>query len=139
MKKLALRLNISETGVIMCAVIGCLFVLFAVAGLLVSVLIYPFERPAAYVSGLLVGCLLSAVKVILLEKTLDRSADMESGMAKGYASLMAILRYALTIGVLLLVVFFRGVFGLFGIIIGILSLQAAAYVTAFIIRKKNIA
>jgi len=39
--------------------------------------------------------------------------------------------------VLLCVVFFPGVFGLFGVIIGILSLQAAAYVTGYLMRGKE--
>lgn len=137
MKRLIERLNLSETAAVMCTAIGGLFILFLAAGLTVSSLIYPFERPAQYALGLLMGCLLSAAKVVLLEKSLDRSVDMEGKTAQGYANLMAVLRYLLTVAVLLLVFFFRDVFGLFGAIVGILSLQVAAYITGHIIKKRS--
>lgn len=137
MKQLMSRLKVSETAATMCAAIGGLFLLLLAAGLLATTLIYQFERPLPYALGLLLGCILSAVKVVLLEKALDRSVDMEGKTAQGYASLMAALRYMLTIGVFLLVFFFRDVFGLFGAIIGVLSLQISAYITGHIINKRS--
>lgn len=138
MKQLIRRLKVSKTAATMCAAIGGLFLLFLAAGLLVTMLLYPFERPLPYALGLLLGCLLSAAKVILLEKSIGRSVDMEGKTARGYASLMAALRYLLTIAVLLLVFFFRDVFGLFGAIIGLLSLQAAAYITGHIVKNRSV-
>lgn len=138
MKRLMKLLKISETAAIMCIAIGALFILLMAVGLTVAILIYPFENPGHYALGLMTGCLLSEVKVVLLEKSIDRSADMNGGVAQGYASLMAILRYVLTVAVLLLVFFFREVFGLIGTITGILSLQAAAYITGHIVKKMNI-
>lgn len=136
-KKMMRLLKISKTAAVMCTVIGVLFLALLAIGLLVAVFLYPFERPAAYALGLLLGCLLSAVKVVLLERALDRSMDMEGAPAKGYASLMAVLRYLLTIFALLPVFFFRDVFGLSGVIIGILSLQAAAYITGHIMKPEQ--
>lgn len=137
MKRLIQRLNLSETAAVMCTVIGGLFILFLVVGMTVSALIYPFERPAQYALGLLLGCLLSEAKVVLLEKSIDRSIDMEGKTAQGYANLMAVLRYFLTVAVLLTVFFFRNVFGLFGAIAGILSLQVAAYITGHVMKKRG--
>ena len=129
--------SVSKTARTMCLVLCCLFAALLAAGLLVCNFIYPFERPLPYTIGLVAGTLLSMLKVVLMEKSIGRSFDMEGGSAKNYAALQAILRYLLTIVVLLGVVFFPGVFGLFGVIIGILSLQAAAYVTGYLMRGKE--
>jgi len=129
--------NVSKTARTMCRALCCLFAALLTAGLLVCIFIYPFERPLPYTIGLVTGTLLSILKVILLEKSIGNALDMEGGSAKNYVALQSVLRYLLTIAVLLCVVFFPGVFGLFGVIIGILSLQAAAYVTGYLMRGKE--
>jgi len=117
--------------------IGLLFGILLVAGLLVSTLLFPFEKPLPYFLGLLMGSLLSAAKVILLEKSLGNSLDMEGTNARNYAGAQAVLRYFLTILVLLPVFFLPGIFGLFGTILGILALQFAAYITGFRLKGKQ--
>lgn len=129
--------KLSYTAKTMCGVIGIIFGGFLLVGLIVSIFIYRFESPLAYSVGLFLGSALSLVKVILLEKALNSSVELESQKAKNYSSLQAILRYALTIIVLLLVVFFPKVFGLFGAIIGVLSLQLAAYITTAVLKNKD--
>lgn len=128
--------RVSETAAIMSGAICVLVVFFLAAGHLVIKLFYGFEQPLPYTLGLLLGGLLSVSKVILLEKSLEHSLDMEGKKAQGYAGLQATLRYLLTIGVFLLVFLFPHVFGLFGAIIGVLSLQGAAYLTNFVLNKR---
>lgn len=129
-------LKLSNTAAIMCAVIAGLFLALLFLGLGVILLLYPFEQPLPYFLGLLAGCLLSAVKVVLLERSLGHAVDLpEEKQAKNYGHLHAILRYFLTAAVLLVVILFPKVFGLFGMILGILSLQISAYITGFIVRR----
>ena len=131
-------MKLSKTAKTMCCVLCGLCAFFLVAGITVSVLIYSFETPRAYAAGLLAGTLLSVVKVVLMEKMLNRAADIaEAKSARNYGALSVTFRNLLTVGVLLLVFFFRDVFGLFGAIIGILSLQLASYITGYILRKDS--
>ena len=129
-------MKLSKTAKTMCCVLLGLCAFFLVAGIAVSVLIYNFETPAVYAAGLLAGTILSVAKVVLIEKMLNHAADIaEAKSARNYGALSVTFRNLLTVGVLLLVFFFRDVFGLFGAIIGILSLQLASYITGFILRK----
>lgn len=138
MKGLMCRLGLSETARIMCGVIAGLFAGLLAAGLLVALLVHPFERPLPYALGLALGCALSLTKVVLLERALEHAADLGDGKAaKNYGNLMALARYGLTVAVLLGVVFFPGVFGLFGVIFGILTLQISAYAASHVLRKRE--
>lgn len=137
MKQFMRLLNISETAAVMCAVIGGMFALLLAAGTLVSALVFPFERPAAYALGLLLGCLLSAIKVVLLEKSLGSAVEREQGAARGYAGLMYMLRYLLTAAVLVLAFLYRDILGPVGAIIGVLSLQISAYIAGWIMKKRD--
>lgn len=132
------KLNLSLTARTMCKVLGALFAVFLVIGLGVIWLIYPFEPPFAYLMGLVLGFLLSASKVVLLERMLERSVGLEEKQAKNYGSLQSILRYFLTVVILLLVVFFPKVFGLWGAVVGLLSLQLSAFLTGRLLRGKNL-
>ena len=133
-----MKLSLSKTAKIMCGVLAGLFAVSLAAGLAIGILLIPFEPPRAYTIGLLTGTLLSAVKVILMEKSLNRAADMgEFGSARNYGFLQVSLRNLLTLGFFLLVFFFNHIFGLYGAIIGVLSLQPAAAVTGYILRKET--
>ena len=129
-------MKLSKTAKIMCCAVVGLCAFFLGAGLVASSRIYPFEPPGPYAVGLFTGTLLSLVKVVLMEKMFSRAADIaEAGSAKKYGALQVTFRNLLTLGVLLMVFFFRDTFGLFGTIIGVLILQPAAYITGFILRK----
>ena len=126
----------SETAATMVLVIDGLFCLLLAVGLVVIFLIYPFEKPMLFATGLLLGSLFSVAKVLLMEKSLNRTADGEQKTAQNYAALQAILRFGLTIAVLLTAVFFPKVVGVFGLVAGVLSLQLAAYITAALLKNK---
>lgn len=130
-------LGLSRTGATMCAAVGGLFVVLLGLGELAIGLVHPFERPLPFAVGLLLGCLLSVAKIVLLEKSLSHSVELEEKNAKNYSSLQSILRFFLTIAVLLSVVLFPKVVGLFGTVLGILSLQLSAYVAGFVMRKRT--
>ena len=129
--------KLTKTAQVMCICLGLMFVVFLTVGLSIIWFVFPFEKASAFVIGLLTGILLSIVKVILLEKSLANAVEMEDdGKVKNYANLQSILRYLGTMVVLLGAVFFPQVFGVFGIIIGVLSLQISAYITGGILKAK---
>ncbi|MDR1438587.1 MAG: hypothetical protein LBJ10_00795 [Clostridiales bacterium] len=129
---------LSKTARLMLGAICAIFACLLPIGLAVSAFAYPFEAPAPFAAGLLAGCLLSAAKVALLDRSVARAVDRGDGAkAKNYASAQAALRYAGTALVLGCAVMFPRVFGLFGIIAGVLSLQLAAYIAGFLLRREN--
>ena len=130
--------RLSRTTRVMFAVEGLVFLFLLAVGLtLIGCVdaIRRFEGPLAFSVGLLSGCALSAVKIVLLEKTLTRAVDMGE-QAKNYATLHATLRYFGTIIVLAPAVIFRGAFGVIGVVAGLLSLQLAAFATSLAIKKE---
>ena len=133
-----MKLGLSKTARIMCSVLLGLCAFFIAAGWLVITWVYPFEPAPAYAVGLISGTLLSAFRVVLMEKSLNRAVDMgEYDKAKSYGALQVLLRNLITLGFFVLVFFFRQVFGMFGAIIGVLSLQLSGYLTGFILRKDS--
>lgn len=129
--------NISRTASALCKAVTGLFFLLLAGGLLVIYLVYPFERPLPYCMGLLLGSALSICKVLLLERSLGRAVEMEEKTAQGYAALQAAARYLLTMAVFGGVVLFRDKIGLFGAILGVLSLQFAAYIAGASLNKRE--
>ena len=138
MEPLKSKEKLSKTAVTMLIAIAGLFGALLTAGLLVIFLAYRFERPLAFGVGLFLGCALSAAKVVLLEKALNRAVELGAEKAKNYARLQMILRYGLTILVVLGAVFFREVVGVFGMIAGLLVLQAASYIASAVLKGKEV-
>lgn len=130
--------GLSLTARTMCKVLAVMFVVFLVAGECVILLAYPFEKPVPYAIGLFVGIAHSILKVALLEKSISKSLNYEGQQAKNYANLQALLRYFITIAVLVLVFFIPNIMGVFGTIIGVLSLQVAALISSRMLRGKNL-
>ena len=126
--------GLSRTARAMCAAEGLLFVVLLAAGPAVYFFIYPFERPLPYAIGLFTGCLVSFLKIIMLEKTLSRSVDMGKN-AKVYASLHAMLRFFLAAAAVAPAFIFRGSFGVFGVVAGLLTLQLSAFIASVAISK----
>ena len=112
-----------------------LFIALLIAGLLVYYCIYAFERPLPYAVGLVTGCAVSGMKILLIDNANSRAVDMGKH-AKNYATLQAMLRYFGTAAAVAPAFIFRGAFGVFGVIAGLLSLQLAAFITSIIIRRK---
>ena len=133
-----MKSGLSKTAKVMCAALAALCAFLLAAGLSVILWVFPFEPAAAYAIGLVAGTLLSAAKVVLMERSLNRAADIgEFTGARNYGLAQVMLRNMLTLGFFLLVFFFRPIFGLFGAIAGVLSLQPAALITGYLLRKDS--
>lgn len=135
--------KLSKTAQIMLtADVAVCFVLM-ILGLLVINLIYRFEGSLPYAAGIMIGCIHSLIKIVLLEKSINRTLDIsangehEAKKASGIAYLHYVGRFVLTGAVFALVIIFPSIFGLFGAIIGVLSLQAAAIAANIILQKKE--
>ena len=107
----------------------------AVIGVLLDLYGKPFEKPLPLIIGLIAGGSISILKVIMLERSMVKSIDSTAEDAANYARIQFVLRYAVTIVLLAAVVFFRQYVGLWGAIVGILSLQFGAYIASIINRK----
>lgn len=79
-----------------------------------------------YIKGLLFGTIFSILKLILLEKTLNKAMDMNIKNASNYTRLHYSLRYFLT-GVVLVVAALDEGMNLIGTIIGLLTLRISVY------------
>lgn len=126
--------GLSKTAQKLIRAIGIYYIAIAAIGFLVTRFVYSFESPLAFLAGLTAGCLLSVAKTVLLEKTMNNYLDMEQEKAASYAQLQYMTRTGLTIVVLGVVVLWPKVFGLFGTIAGILSLQMGAYIVNFFMK-----
>lgn len=130
--------QLSLTTQTICRVLVAMFFVLLIAGLLVTLLVYPFEKPLAYALGLALGICSSILKITMMERSISRSLDMEGHTAKRHASAQALLRYLATIALLVFAAFFRHIIGLIGVILGILSLQFAAYIAAHRLKNVNL-
>lgn len=116
-----------------------MLILFAVLGIAGSAVVFMIGKGYLffpYWLGLLLGSLLSALKLVLIEKSLNQTADMNGGKASGYASLQYILRYVLTVAFLITAFLLPQYVNLFGVIAGILTLQFSAYGANFENKRK---
>ena len=96
------------------------------AGLAVIIFIYRFDNPLAYAAGLILGAVLAAARVVLLERSIIRSHAGAEESAALRARLGFTGRYALTAAVLTGAAITPGV-SLIGALAGVLSLRPAAY------------
>ena len=79
--------------------------------------------------GLSFGTIFSILKLILIEKTLNKALDMTGKKAANYIRIHYTLRYFLTFAVLLIAVYKD--FNIIGVIIGILLPLPAIYIAKF--------
>jgi len=126
--------RLTETARLMYKIECAIFVALWIVGSAVSVFVYPFERPAQFAFGLLIGCAASIAKVVLLDKSLSGAVHL-GGKAKNYAALHAVLRNFGTIAILIPVFFLREHIGVVGAVAGLLSLQVAAFVASASVNK----
>lgn len=82
-----------------------------------------------FLVGLIFGTIFSILKLILLEKTLDKALNMTGEKAINYTRIHYTLRYFLTFIVLLIAVY-RG-FNIIAVIIGVLLTIPAVYISNF--------
>jgi len=101
-------------------------VLFCAIGLAVGVFFAP--RLGFYTAGVVLGCVMSLVKIFLLERAVNKaiktedSAKAANAMRLGYMS-----RYLITAAVLFAAAFTMQLSGLVGTLVGAVALTLSAY------------
>ncbi|MFV0504134.1 MAG: ATP synthase subunit I [Lachnospirales bacterium] len=88
-----------------------------------------------YQLGLAFGTIYSAIKIILLEKTLEKAVKLNPADAQNYVRVQYIVRYTLTFIALIVAALIKPL-DLLGAILGILSLQLATYIAGFSIKDE---
>jgi len=136
--------KLSYTAKIMCLTLAGVCVFFTLLGFFIITTVYTFEGLRPYITGLIAGTLVSLAKVVLLERSLNRLADMgEAGLGdepatRAYGFGQYVLRSALTLVIVFLALLFSDIIGPFGAVIGVLSIQLSALITGFLLRKDSI-
>ena len=128
--------GLSKTARIMLAATAVVCVILLGAGLIAINFIYEFEKSVPFMAGIALGGVQSLVKIIILEKSLNRILDIgEKDKASGIGALLYFGRFILTGSVLIFAFIFPGICGPFGTIAGILAMQVAAYATNIFLKK----
>ncbi len=121
--------NLSDTTKKMLTALLCLCVIAGILGVLAIVFLYKSENTfifsVKYVFGLAAGYIFSCFKMLLLEKSIKKSVDMEKNDASAYARGQYILRYFLSFAVLVVLALISPVC-LLGAAIGMVLVQPAA-------------
>ena len=127
-------MGLSKTAKIMIISAAAICLVFLAAGLIVINLVEAvaeIETGLPFAAGILLGCAVTAVKIIMLEKAINTALDLGEKGSKSKAgpvgSLLYLLRFILTVAALAAAFIFPHVIGRIGMILGILSMQLSAY------------
>ncbi|MFC4773337.1 ATP synthase subunit I [Ruoffia tabacinasalis] len=100
--------------------------IIALIGIVGSVLFYQSLEFLPFLWGVILGSLTSIVKVVLLDKAVDKALSMDNKKAKNYVGLQHILRLFLS-GVVLVLGAVVPQINLWGVVLGILAFQLSVY------------
>lgn len=141
-------MGLSKTAKIMILSVAGVCVVFLIAGLIVINLVdfvAKFEKALPFVIGIELGCIVSVLKIVMLEKSINFTLDMgEKSAAAGktkvkaagpFGMLFYMLRFMLTVAVLAFAFIRPDICGRFGVILGILSMQFSGYAANIILKK----
>lgn len=137
--------NLSKTAKIMILSVIAVCIILLIVGLIILNLIeyynvfgdkFEVEKNLPFAIGLMLGGVSSIIKVILIERALNRTLDIEDEQqAKNMGQMFYMGRFIFSFAVLLVGVLVK-FFGFFGTILGVFSLRVAAHITS-VIEAKN--
>lgn len=110
-------------------------VVFAALGLGIILLVYPFETVSQYLLGLLLGCFVTAIRILLMDRAIDKTVDLPEKQAKNKYQLLFFLRYGILIVFAAILIIFNQVFGIWGGVVGIICMQFSAYGANYLLTK----
>lgn len=96
--------------------------------LVISIIYYRSLAFLPFLFGVVLGTLSSIVKVVLLDRTVDKAVAMEKKEAKRYVSSQQFLRLIVSAVPLIIGAFVDGV-SIWGAVVGVLAYQLGAYST----------
>lgn len=123
------QLNFVIIGLaVLCACIGVICISTGILGADESILYW--------ILGVAFGTAVSLVKLLMIERTVERAVDMEPQNAKNYVNSRASFRFVLTI-VMVVVAIKIPFFNILGVIVGLILTQPAVYIVNFINRNQK--
>ena len=122
-------MKISETAKKMVCIIGVSSFVFILAG----AVYYRSLSALPFALGVLLTSALNALKILLLERTVEKAVVMEEQGAANYVRLQYFLRFMLT-GLVLIAAALLPFISLWGAVAGTFTLQIAAYAVKFFLR-----
>ena len=109
----------------------------AVLGLIALVVGLFFAGNKIYwIVGIILGTVASLVKVYMLERTLDKAVDMDPKNANNYTRANYTMRLVVSVVIVVLACLVEQI-NVVGVLIGLLLVQPAAYITNFITAYKE--
>jgi len=118
-------MTISETVKKLLTNITLHFFIAMICGVIINAL-FKFDTQAAFISGLILGAGLSAVKVVLMERGISKSLSMQSIYAGVYTVMQITLRNVLSIILLICALLIESI-SIWGVLAGLALLQSAAF------------
>lgn len=101
-------------------------IIIGVIGIIISFIYFRSLEFLPFLWGVFIGAAVSIYKVILLDKAVDKALTMDAKQAGNYVTLQQILRFILS-AVALVIGATVPQISLWGVVLGILSFQAAIY------------
>ena len=117
-----------------CKKLSMVIVVLGVISLVVG--LFFADSKIHWLLGIVLGTLVSVVKVYMLERALDKAVDMEPKDATNYTRANYTMRLVISVGIVVLACVTKQ-FNVVGVLIGLLLVQPAAYITNFIITNKE--
>ncbi|MGL4362114.1 MAG: ATP synthase subunit I [Cellulosilyticaceae bacterium] len=84
------------------------------------------ENVMAWTLGVVLGLIISILKLKLMEQTFTKAVTLEENKAKGYTQRQYMIRYGLT-GLVLLIAALSETISLVGVFVGLISMKVGAY------------
>ncbi len=111
------------------------FITFGIAFVSLCIGLFVASDRWEFAAGITLGTLFSVGRMLLLERNVRRSLDMEAENAQNYMRVNFALRYVLTFAVLALFAITPWI-SIWGAIIGIFAMQVAIYIVNFRLKNK---
>jgi len=100
---------------------------FSALGAVIGAFIVPSAFVFNFLGGVAIGAVVSALKVLLLERAVNKAVEMDAQKASIYMTAGYLPRYALTGLGIFASWFFLGLFGIIGAVVGAMALTISAY------------
>jgi len=128
--------KLSDTGKRLVKVMLAISLVAFGVGVIVTQLWFPGET-FKFVYGVVFGSVFSVLKLVLLERTLNKSVAFSEGQAQNYVRLHYMLRYFLTGAVLVVAALKGGITAVIGVVICLASLRPAVYIVNWQFKKQE--
>lgn len=113
---------------VLCACIGVICISTGILGADESILYW--------ILGVALGTVVSLVKLLMIERTVEKAVDMDPQNAKNYVNSRSSFRFVLTIVIVVLAIKIP-FFNILGVIVGLILTQPAVYIVNFINRNQE--